>query len=95
MKIRRSLKDLLLELDRDPALVLQALAAYWTEVPFNPAIEQLLITLSRAFARFEKCRGPVSRADRARLATTAQPYQDLIHASFFDWWVSPNVRPRL
>jgi hypothetical protein len=77
------LKDLLFELDRDPALVLQALAAYWTEVPFNPAIEQLLITLSRRVRAIEKCRGPVSRADRARLATTAQPYQDLMDGIFF------------
>ena len=77
------LDDLISELDRTPENLISALDRYWAEVPYNPAIEQLLVILSRRIRALEQSRGPVSRIDRAHLANAAKQYQDLIDAILF------------
>jgi Eco57I restriction-modification methylase len=77
------LDDLLSELYHHPADILPVLEPYLEEAPFNPAIEQLLIALSRRVRKIEENRGAINRVERAHLAAAAQPYQDTIDAILF------------
>jgi hypothetical protein len=61
------LDDLLSLLNRNLADILPALEPYLEEAPFNPAVEQLLIALSRRVRQTEEARGPIGRAERAHL----------------------------
>jgi hypothetical protein len=80
---RRFLSDLSKELDNDPGSVARALDGLAEETPFSPVLEQLLITLSRRIRSEEESRTKVSRAARAHLAPTAQPFQDLVDTILF------------
>ncbi|MCH8316443.1 MAG: hypothetical protein IIA64_10755 [Planctomycetes bacterium] len=53
------------------------------ELPFSPAVRDFIIELVKRIMQIEKGRGNIARAERSRLDSEAQPYQDLIDRLFY------------
>lgn len=53
------------------------------EPPFSPAVRDFIIELVKRIMQIEKARGNIARAERSRLDSEAQPYQDLIDRLFY------------
>jgi hypothetical protein len=80
---RAVLKEALPEIERNPSNGRETLAPLFAEAPVSPALGEILIRLSQTIQKLEAARGPVSRAERAKLAPVAQPHQDLIDSILF------------
>ena len=63
--------------------VFTVLSPHLDQVPFVPAIRDVVVEAAKLIVKIEMERGTISRTDRSALSEKAQPYQDLIDKLFY------------
>jgi len=80
----KKLHEIIAKIDADPSFAVEKLGSFLQVAPFGSVVKGTIKHLASRVRAIEGERGPVAKADRARLSSAAQPYQDAIDRVLFE-----------